>query len=299
MVSPRLPEIRLGRIGFVNTLPLYCALAEAMPPELRYTLVTETPRRLNRAVQAGELDISPVSSAFYLRHRHTLVRLADLSVSSPGAVESVLFVSHQPMEHLIASGQPIPVPDDSETAVALLRYLFVCQTGVDPAPQFTVYAAADVEPALAAHGCALVIGDRALLHATRTTTEHAPQRPALCYDLARLWFDQTQLPFVFAVWVAPQSFAREHPEALKQVNDALCHSRDAFFSDAALLAKAVLQASQQSGIPAERIRHYWCEALRYDLGAAQAQSLTAFSDVLGTLDAAASASPPLAYAPLV
>lgn len=163
---------RLGAIGFVNALPVMMGF-EWPRSLVGGQLVMAAPSVLNRALLSGELDASPVSSACYLRHQTDLLLIPGLSVSSPGAVESVLFISRHPIEAGTSLPHVIPVPDDSETSIALLRQLLRERAGCDLDARMRVYPAADYAEVLQEFGCALIIGDRAL-SASETSFAQAP-----------------------------------------------------------------------------------------------------------------------------
>jgi chorismate dehydratase len=248
--------MKLGAISFINTLPLYTGL-NAMP--VHYA----PPSGLNRAILAGELDISPVSSVVYLRHQSELVLLKDLSVSSYGAVTSVLWVGQWEPPN------PIPVPDDSETSIALLAWLLKEQRGVDARPYFQSYPAGEFWDTYQRHGNALVIGD----HALRFYYDH-PDTPML--DLSSAWAAQTGLPFVFAVWVARKAWAEQYPDLLTDVNLALIDSRNRFFAYPDLFAEGVRRAQTHCKITAEQITAYFTQALDYRLTPQHLQALEIF-----------------------
>ncbi len=266
---------RLGAISFINTLPVF----QDFSCPTGASLVYDAPAALNRAVAEGRLDVSPVSSAFYLRNWDRLVLLDDLSVSSPGSVESVLFLSRKPLDESFLDQPVIPVPDDSETSVALLAHLLREKTGHDLRPWFDIYPAGRHHEALAQHGCALIIGDNALL-------VHEKPLPGNthCYDLASLWAEATGLPFVFAVWVARREWAEHHPEALEQINRLLRESRNRFFENPELLENGVKAAADRCTMTRERIRRYFTRSLTYGLDRRHLEALDRFSEIINTLD---------------
>ncbi len=263
---------RLGAIGFINTIPVYLPFGQPEGVELVY----EVPSALNRMMGEGKLDISPVSSAYYLRNKDKLVLLEDLSVSSPGAVESVIFVSRYPLTETLLDLPAIAVPDDSETSVALLAWLLKVKTGQDVQPKFQVYPAADYRKALAEVGCALVIGDNALL-----IHEQGVPDGYYCYDLSSLWSDLTELPFVFAVWVAGKAWAQAHPETLVQINRMLVEGRNRFFEESSEWLEMGIQAARsRCTISEARIHRYFTRALDYRLGPTHQQALLRFDMIL-------------------
>jgi len=265
-------KTRLGAISFVNTVPVY---SDYRPGDDE-ALVYEVPARLNAMILAGELDVSPVSSACYLRNRDNLVLLDDLSVSSPGAVESVLFLSRTPLGPELLDISRICVPNDSETSVMLLAYLLKEAAGQDFRPWFTVYEAAHYRETLQETGNALIIGDNALLMKASLTGDE----DYYCYDLSTLWKEKTGQPFVFAVWVANRRWAEENPQALKRINRDLREARQRFFADAAVFQKGLQLAQTRSHLPAATLERYYRHCLTYHLDAEHRDSLQRFDAVI-------------------
>ncbi|MDX2085503.1 MAG: menaquinone biosynthesis protein [Candidatus Melainabacteria bacterium] len=306
---PHPPLVRLGAIAYVNTLPIYYPLARVWPEEgadgigplqLQYA----TPAALNRAVFQGALDVSPVSSAFYLRHREQLVLLDDLSVSSPGAVESVLFISRAPLAALNPAQSRLWVPSSSETSIALLQHLLQLETGLSwPLSALHCYDPAQHlrQNVLLANGSLLdgslldgslvdgglpegidgllVIGDDAL---KCSAAGHWPQG-FLVYDLAECWQQRYGLPFVFAVWVARLPWAQAHPNALAELNRTLCNSRARFWADGELQQLALQDACARCTISPEVVFRYWHHCLDFNLGPSHLQSLERFQSILTLL----------------
>lgn len=266
---------KLGAISFINTLPIHLDFTCPEGVSLSY----DSPAALNRAIAEGELDVSPVSSAFYLRNWDKLTLLDDLSVSSPGSVDSVLFLSRMPLDERFLDQPVIPVPDDSETSVTLLAHLLKEKTGQDLRPWFEVYPAGLYQEALKQHGCALIIGDNALL-------VHEQPLPAdmYCYDLASLWAETTGLPFVFAVWVARRDWAKAYPDESEDLNRLLRESRNRFFENPALLEHGVKTAANRCTMTPERIHRYFTRSLTYGLDRRHLEALDRFSEIINTLD---------------
>lgn len=270
--------IRLGAISFVNTIPIYAPYK----PTADITLIYEVPAQLNRLILTGKLDISPVSSACYLRHQDDLVLLADLSVSSPGAVESVLFVSKVPLGPALLDVPAIWVPNDSETSVALLAHLLKQATGQDLRPWFKIYEASDYQSILKDGGNGLIIGDNALMMKEQLAKQKMPLH---CYDLSSMWQEQTGLPFVFAVWVARRRWAEQNAKRLTEINTALRKAREAFFTCDAEYEAGLALAESRSHLPRQTLERYYRQCLTYGLDASHQQSLQQFSQILQQLDA--------------
>ncbi|WP_373533308.1 menaquinone biosynthesis protein [Vampirovibrio sp.] len=269
--------IRLGAISFVNTIPIYANFC----PNNDVTLVYEVPARLNAMMRTGTLDISPVSSAYYLRNQEQLVLLDDLSVSSPGAVESVLFLSRTSLGPELLALDSIQVPNDSETSVMLLAYLLQAATGHDLRSRFQVYEAAHYPETLRQTGNALIIGDNALMMKASLSQQ---TQPYYCYDLSTLWREKTGLPFVFAVWVANRTWAEANPERLQAINTDLQAARDEFFRDPDIFNQGLQTAQASSGLTEETLRRYYTQCLTYGLSSQHLASLNRFESIIQTFE---------------
>lgn len=267
------PQTRLGAISFVNTIPVYGPYQPSPEVQLFY----EAPAQLNRMMLDGQLDISPVSSACYLRNTDQLVLLEDLSVSSPGAVESVLFLSRVPLGPALLDHPAIYIPNDSETSVMLLAYLLHEATGVDFQPWFRTYEASEYRNILKNAGNALIIGDNALMMRESLTAEADPY---YCYDLSSLWAEKTGLPFVFAVWVANRHWAEQHSETLNRIADDLREARQRFFTEIEVFNQGIRLAQKKSSLPAPTLHRYYRECLTYDLSPDHHTALTHFNAIL-------------------
>jgi len=279
-LSKSTPAVRLGAISFVNTVPIYSAYRPNEGVEVFY----DVPARLNARILAGKLDISPVSSACYLRNQDQLVLLDDLSVSSPGAVESVLFLSREPLGASVLDMPVLSVPNDSETSVALLAHLLQESTGQDLRPWFRIYEAANYRQTLQETGNALIIGDNALMMKESLSDSTEGWH---CYDLSTLWREKTGLPFVFAVWVANRSWAEANPDQLEQVNRELREARNRFFEDTSLFQAGLQAAHQRSQLPPATLERYYQVCLNYHLTPAHQASLAQFETVLIAMSDAA------------
>lgn len=269
-------RIRLGAIGFINTVPIYYGLDQG-----GLELVYDVPAALNRAMAERRLDVSPVSSAYYLQNPDKLVLLGDLSVSSPGAVESVIFISRTPLGPDLLDTPHIAVPDDSETSVNLLAHLICRKTGQDLRPWFKVYPAQDYATVLTEVGSALIIGDNALL--VQQQLQAGRMEGYFCYDLSTLWKEETGLPFVFAVWTADREWAEANPEDLVRINRRLTENRDRFFDEPERMRAGIEWAAERCTISREDIHRYYTQALSYVLSAPHRQSLDRFAEVIQAL----------------
>src|SRR6185436_6809235 len=205
--------MRLGRIPWINCYPVYGAIDRGIVP-VPAELVTGTASELNDLLATGELDVSAVSAVEYARNAAAYHLLPDLAITCDGPVHSVALFSRRPVEQL--SDVTVLLSASSRTSVLLLELL--CRHRWKVTPRFaTVRAEATDLAALAQfpHDAVLVIGDAALMLASRGTYQHH-------VDLGEAWKDWTGLPFVFAVWAARRE--ADHGAVL-DIHRALLESR--------------------------------------------------------------------------
>jgi chorismate dehydratase len=201
--------MRVGRIPYVNCYPVYGAIDRGIVP-MTAELVDGVPSVLNRAMAEGSLDVSVISAVEYAHDAKKYLLLPDLSICSDGPVRSVVLFSKRPASEL--HGRRVLVSRSSMTSVALLELLF--ENVWDAKPAFVPANAEMVDVARFGeeeHDARLVIGDAALHLWSRLRSpelypdvdEESQYRYA--YDLGAEWKNWTELPFVFAVWVAQRT----------------------------------------------------------------------------------------------
>ena len=179
--------LTIGHIAYANCEPFFHFLRDA---GFDGTIRSGVPAQLNRFLSDGELDLSPSSSFEYLHHWRDYLLLPDLSISSIGAVKSVLLFSPQPLEALV--GQEIFLTGESASSVRLLQVMLREYFGFEEV--LCRVSHEDLEERVAEGRPALLIGDRALRMAETVD-------PANMHDLGELWHRKTGLPFVFALWI--------------------------------------------------------------------------------------------------
>ncbi len=233
--------MRVGRIPYVNCLPVYGAIDRRLEA-LEADLITGTAAELNDLLAAGELQVSVVSAVEYARNAAAYHLLPDLAISCDGPVHSVMLFSRQPVDRL--DDAPVLLTASSRTSVLLLELL--CRHRWRVAPRFaTVRAEAADLAALGGfpHEAVLVIGDAALHLAASGRYPHM-------VDLGAAWHEWTGLPFVFAVWAARRD---ADPRAAARVHQALLRSRSWGLAHLDELAAA---AAAQTGIAPTTCRAY-------------------------------------------
>jgi len=205
-------KARLGRIAYLNVLPIYFAL-EQIFGENGFHLVRGTPAELNAWMRRGEVDLGSISAMEYGRASQDYLLLPDLSISSRGAVGSVLLFSRVPFSRL--DGRTIRVSAASASGAALVKVLMARLFEVQP--RYQAGQLADV--ALGECAAVMAIGDEALALKAAGTMPFE-------LDLGEAWQELTGLPFVFGVWAVRRDFAAAQPEATHSLHRLLLRSRD-------------------------------------------------------------------------
>ncbi len=205
-------RVRVGRISYINVAPVYYGLDRTGRPDW-VELVTAPPADLNKMLEEGSIDISPVSSAAYAKNHKDWLLMPDLSISCNGKVMSVLLVSHSPVSEL--DRKRVLLSEESASAASLVKYL-VSTMGIKP--KFESSRVCKPSDAVTTSEAALVIGDAAL-------TEDWGSSFKYVYDLGALWKEKTGLPFVFAVWAVRKDFAEKYPERLAEISSLFMESK--------------------------------------------------------------------------
>lgn len=256
--------LRVGRIGYLNVLPIYHPLESGQVPH-GFTFVYGPPSYLNTLMADGDLDISSNSSIEYGRRPQNYLLVPDLAIGSRGPVQSVLLLSRRPLTRL--EGKTILVSAQTHTSAVLLRLLLKDYLHVR-----AEFAIGDATRALAAGErpeAILAIGDEAL-----TLRRHADY-PVLL-DLGEAWREWTGLPFIFGVWVVRRAAYEARPEALAAACAALLRGK-ALGREG--MERIVAMTAAKTPLSVAELRSYYA-GLSYDLGAEERQGLTLFYDRL-------------------
>jgi len=248
---------RLGRMAYINTLPVDWELAKGRFSEL-VSVHRGTPTILNRLMAEGKLDVSPVSSVAAAEHADDWLVFDHLCIGCRGDVGSVVLHSDVPVEQL--NGRCIAVTAASATAAKLLQVLLARHWKVEA-------------PLVSENGKTLprlLIGDPAL-----KVSQSEPE--GFLYDLGRAWQDYTGLDFIFGLWCVRRAFAEEHPQETWVLYHLLRTSRSSGRTEA---AGVIAEAAGLTGLSEAKIKSYF-DKLVYDLDAGLWKGLEHFLRLLG------------------
>ena len=239
-------RLRVAAVGYLNARPLYAGL-EGDP---RISLASGLPSEVARLVAEDEADFAlmPVAAAATIGD---LRMVRGCAIGARGPVRSIVIVADQPIETL----SEIAIDLSSRTSVVLARLILRARGGeprlVGSLP----------EPAISrvrGKRGALVIGDPALA---------IEGRFPFVLDLGQAWFEWTGMPFVFAAWCGRAGALGPEDEKV------LVHAKAVGLAQRDTIADA---HAARSGLPAESLRAYLREAIRYDFGDAERGGLERF-----------------------
>lgn len=205
--------IRLGRIGYLNVLPIYHPIESGLM-ENEFEIVSGPPAELNQLMAEGKLELSAASSIAYARNPENYYLIPDIAIGSRGPVQSVLLLSRRPVQEL--AGQTILVSAQTHTSAALLRILLAELWGVETG--FTTgNATSSLEDGKRPEAI-LAIGDEAL------NLRYHPDYPYRI-DLGEAWRELTGLPFIFGVWIVQRESWESNKDVLKKAAESLIQAK--------------------------------------------------------------------------
>lgn len=241
--------IRIGSVPYLNSRVLVHGLQPSTP---RYSLEFDLPSVLARKLREGELDIALASSIEYFRNPGYQM-LPSISISAHREMWSIQLFHRTSLRKARRFG----LDPASETTNALLQIILheKLQLGIELVP-----LKPDEDPAAREDlDGFLKIGDACLTF--------APPPGYLALDLAAEWHQFTNLPFVFAVWMARKGVD------LHGVNKDLFMAKNEGLRSTEAIAAA---EAPRLGLPFERAKTYVSQIVKYDLGRAELGGLDLF-----------------------
>lgn len=251
--------ITIGTIDYANAWPLFHQL-ESFAGHVNYERISRYPAELNRLLQAGELDISAISSYSYGLHSESYMLLPHLSVGSTGPVHSILLFLKEPM----TSRRPatIALTSTSATSVNLLKIMMEMYYDCSPA---YVTTEPRLDEMLRVADAALLIGDPAIQASWNDQGLHV-------IDLGRLWHEWTGLGMTYAVVAARKEAVQAVPEAVQEAYAAMLQCKRHNQNHPEPLIR---QACKQLGGEAAYWDMYF-HSLQYDFGSKLQEGLALY-----------------------
>ena len=254
--------VRIGAVSYLNTKPLIFGLEKAMG--VHDVLSLELPSRLAADLASGVIDIGLIPVVEYFQHPEFAI-VSDAVIACRGPVWSVrIFFRCDPSQV-----KTLALDEGSRTSVALSKVLFHARYGFVPD---TIPLSMTDDPRAVQADAVLVIGDRAM--------HPESYRPAFQsdWDLGQAWFEETGLPFVFAMWVARnESFATE------QWRSTLESTRDEGLQH---IREISMKAAGRYALTPEQCHDYLTNYIRFSLCSEERAGFTEFRrrcDALGLI----------------
>jgi chorismate dehydratase len=193
-------KIRIGAVSYLNTKPLLYGL-ENGPIKDDIELILDYPANLVKALKSDQIDIGLIPVAALLGFDSYQI-VSDYCIGTEGEVASVAVFSEVPMDEI----ETVILDYQSRTSVMLCKILFENHWKKDI--RFVNATDESYIQQIKGSVAGLVIGDRALKIRNKFN---------YIYDLGLGWKEMTELPFVFAAWVAKKNL---DPDFLTAFNDS-------------------------------------------------------------------------------
>jgi chorismate dehydratase len=183
--------LRISAVSYLNTLPFVYGIKHSGLLS-NYDLQLDIPSECARKFISKEVDIAlvPVAALAKLKSYQLM---NEFCIGAAGKVKTVLLLSQVPLSEI----KTIHLDYHSLTSVNLVRILAEHHWNINPEwinlDELTEINLAKLESIVA-------IGDKTFL---------LDKEFSYVYDLAEEWKDFTQLPFVFACWVAQENVPAE------------------------------------------------------------------------------------------
>ncbi len=204
--------IKISAVSYLNTLPFIYGIEQSKYVIKNSIISRDMPSDCAKKLLNNEVDLGlvPVAIIPQLKESHIITNYC---IGAVGAVHTVMLYSNSPIEEVAE----IILDYQSRTSVNLCKVL--CKEHWKVQPKFTD-ATQGYENNINQNQAAVIIGDRTFK--LNGTFKYE-------YDLAEEWQKMTDLPFVFAAWVANkkldntfiQYFEKACEYGINHINEAI------------------------------------------------------------------------------
>ncbi|MCD6352903.1 MAG: menaquinone biosynthesis protein [Proteobacteria bacterium] len=190
MESPA-DTLKIVLVSYLNTYPIVWGLKKLYKKYDKLDIKLCPPSQCSRALlEDDEIDAALVPSITYLNSDFPF-EILPFGIIANKEVDTVLLAGNSPLEEW----KTVLLDNDSLTSVQLTKILFRLK---NLTPQFKS-GIKEIE-SLDDKSGALIIGNKCFRLASRFTC---------IYDLSKLWFELTKLPFVFALFLAKPATSKK------------------------------------------------------------------------------------------
>lgn len=240
-------KVKLSVVSYLNSEPFRNGLTQPFIAN-KITVSNDIPSLCAQKLLSNEVDLGlvPVAVIPSLKEAHII---SDYCISSTGKVDSVCLYSKVPLGEI----DTILLDYQSKTSVTLVKILAKKRWNINPKWE---NARTGFENKIDNNTAAVIIGDR---------TFGLAKSYEYVYDLSAEWEKLTQLPFVFACWVAN-----------KQLNDRFISTfNKALNYGVTHLDETIKNASLNTDLKTN-IAHYFKHCIEYDYTAKKKEGLQLF-----------------------
>jgi chorismate dehydratase len=244
----------IGRIPFLVCCPFFYNTLTTPIPNVCFT--DGSPKEQNTRLFNGTIDAAPSSSFEYGKHPELYYLSPSICTGSTLEIQSVLLFSHVAIDSLHKA--TIHLSSQSDTSNHLLQILLSQYYNITNCT--FVYNTTNTP-----HQAQLLIGDDAL--SLQSSLHHYEY----VYDLASVWYEWTNLPFVFGTWIfRKDSWAHKqetiityHQQLQNDITNFIAHPKPAIQQ---------WQKAYPSTIPHDSLQKYY-NTLDYNFSQAHQKSL--------------------------
>jgi chorismate dehydratase len=244
-------KIKVAVVSYLNTRPLIKGFEHGVMSD-RMELLEAFPSKLANMLANDEVDMAliPVAAIPGIKNAEVV---SDFCIATDGAVASVCIFSHCPIQEV----EELMLDYQSRSSVALTKILLKEYWKISPK---LTHASPGYENEVMGNRAALIIGDRAL--------QQRDDFPFV-YDLGSAWKSLTNLPFVFAVWVANKKIPSDFLINFNQVVQDGLNQMD--------------EVIAQQDVPFYDIRTYYTDNIKYILNDEKRESMRLFLEKINQL----------------
>ncbi len=233
-------KLRIGSVPYLNAKPMvdWFHTGECT---VEAEIIYDVPSHLAAMLRRGELDVANVS-LFEGLQNPSLIIVPHVSISADGAVKSVRLFSRVPLNEI----KSVALDTSSLTSSALMRILLQEHLKVKAE---CIHHKPDIEEMLQICDAGLIIGDLKLFQLPANT---------IVYDLGQAWKELTDMPFMYAAWLAREESYSPELAAVLQAARNWGMQR---------LPELALLWSQRMNLPLDLCSDYLCNVMDYTLTA--------------------------------
>lgn len=244
--------LNIAAVSYLNTRPYLSGIEKYL--NIPYHINTYPPRECAEKLKNGQANLGLIPVAT-LPELNEFVPVSDFGIVAQGRVYSVSLYSQVALNEITH----VFLDYESRTSVALTQIL--CQKFWKINPVF-IPAYPDYEKDISHTRAGVIIGDRAI---------HFKPNYSYDFDLAEAWYNYTQLPFVFAVWVIRKDLYNSflHSTLSEVFHKGITEKEQHFF-----------QWAKEHQLPESIVKEYLTKYIRYEVSPQAQNGMNLFLEYL-------------------